>query len=104
MAACAPDQLGPAMLAVICYDIANNKRRTKLAKLLLSYGHRVQESVFHCRLANDRDLDKLADLIEKLIDARQDNCHIYRLCARCDEEYRTLGTDWEEEKAPVIVC
>ena len=92
------------MLTVICYDIADTKRRTKLAKLLLSYGHRVQESVFHCRLASDRDLDKLIKRIEKHINTSQDNCHIYHLCGWCEKGYHTLGSDWEEEKGPIIVC
>ena len=33
-------------LVLIIYDISSNKRRTKMAKLLESYGFRVQRSAF----------------------------------------------------------
>ncbi|HHP7244558.1 MAG TPA: CRISPR-associated endonuclease Cas2, partial [Elainellaceae cyanobacterium] len=38
------------MLVLVVYDIANNRRRQKLSKLLEGYGRRVQESVFECFL------------------------------------------------------
>jgi CRISPR-associated protein Cas2 len=37
-------------LWVIAYDSPSNKRRRKLAKLLVGYGERLQWSVFECRL------------------------------------------------------
>lgn len=38
------------MLYLISYDIAVDKRRTKIAKLLEGFGQRVQYSVFECDL------------------------------------------------------
>jgi CRISPR-associated protein Cas2 len=38
------------VLVVIAYDISDDKRRSKLAKLLASYGERVQRSVFEAHL------------------------------------------------------
>ncbi|NET09243.1 MAG: CRISPR-associated endonuclease Cas2, partial [Symploca sp. SIO2B6] len=39
------------MLALVVYDIADTRRRTKLSTLLEGYGRRVQESVFECFLS-----------------------------------------------------
>jgi len=38
------------MFVVFAYDIPNNKRRTKVMKMLEGYGEHVQESVFECDL------------------------------------------------------
>lgn len=35
---------------VISYDISNDRRRNKIAKILLDYGRRVQYSVFECEM------------------------------------------------------
>ena len=39
-----------AMIYIIAYDIADNKRRLRVAKTLESWGYRIQESVFQLRL------------------------------------------------------
>ena len=38
------------MIYIIAYDIADNKRRLRVAKTLESWGYRIQESVFQLRL------------------------------------------------------
>lgn len=40
------------MIYIIAYDIADNKRRLRVAKTLESWGYRIQESVFQLRLDN----------------------------------------------------
>ncbi len=42
------------MLTVLTYDIADNRRRRKIAKLLEEIAVRVQESVFEARLTAER--------------------------------------------------
>jgi len=39
-----------AKIYIIAYDIADNKRRLRVAKTLESWGYRIQESVFQLRL------------------------------------------------------
>lgn len=39
-----------AMIYIIAYDIADNKRRLRVAKTLEFWGYRIQESVFQLRL------------------------------------------------------
>lgn len=36
---------------IVCYDIASDGRRRRVAETLESFGHRVQYSVFRCRLS-----------------------------------------------------
>lgn len=42
------------MVYVVSYDIASDRTRRKLAKLLEGYGVRIQYSVFECRLTEKR--------------------------------------------------
>ena len=41
------------MIYIVAYDIANNRRWLKVAKILESWGYRIQESVFQLRLDTD---------------------------------------------------
>ncbi len=42
-----------------CFDIENDKKRRRLSKLLLSYGERVQYSVFEITVKSDASMKKL---------------------------------------------
>ncbi|RKZ29523.1 CRISPR-associated endonuclease Cas2 [bacterium] len=78
------------MLWVIAYDIPDDGRRTKLAKLMESYGDRVQYSVFEAEL-NEKHIRILKKRIEEIIDIDQDSVRIYRICADCKDEINLLG-------------
>lgn len=78
------------MIYVIAYDIADNKRRLRVAKTLESWGYRIQESVFQLRL----DADSLARVHVKLaalISDTEDVIHIYPICASCADRADILG-------------
>ncbi len=62
-------------LFVLIYDISDNRRRYKVAKLMESYGIRVQESAFECCLTAKK-YTHLKSLIPKLIDT-DDSVRIY---------------------------
>ena len=78
------------MFFVICYDIADDKRRRKLDKLLTGAGRRVQESVFEANLNEKRYL-ALAARIGEVIDEEEDNVRFYRQCARCKSAIAVMG-------------
>ena len=62
---------------LVIYDIADNKRRTKLAKIMKSFGFRVQKSAFEARLAEikyEKMISKLYALIED-----DDSIRVYKL-------------------------
>ena len=42
------------MFIIVCYDIASDKRRNKVAKKLKDFGERVQRSVFECILEDEK--------------------------------------------------
>lgn len=69
------------MLTVICYDIADDRRRSRVARLLEGHGERAQESVFECHL-DSSSLHRLKSAIDHLIDPHADRVRYYRLCGR----------------------
>ena len=79
------------MQYVVCYDIADDRRRERIAAALLDYGPRVQESVFVANL--DEELArKMIARIERLVDEGLDRVHIFELCAACSGKTKTMGT------------
>lgn len=64
------------MLVLVVHDIADDKRRTKLAAFLEGYGRRVQYSVFECFLNLD-DMQILHQKIVKRIKVDEDNVRLY---------------------------
>ncbi|HAZ64600.1 MAG TPA: CRISPR-associated endonuclease Cas2 [Armatimonadetes bacterium] len=77
-------------LYVVAYDVADNRRRARLAKELLGFGQRVQWSVFECRLEPPRRA-RLSKVIAAQIDPTEDVVHIYRLCGSCAPRVATHG-------------
>ncbi len=67
------------MFVVVAYDIPDNKRRTKVMKVLQGYGMHVQESVFECDLQAPT-YQQLRQRLHKLINLDQDNVRFYHLC------------------------
>ena len=64
------------MIYIIAYDIADNKRRLRVAKTLESWGYRIQESVFQLRLDN-ATLARVRLLLAALISYAEYVIHIY---------------------------
>jgi CRISPR-associated protein Cas2 len=71
-----------AMFVVISYDVADDRRRAKVADILLGSGERVQFSVFECRLTGE-ELEKLRAKLTKAIAPTEDSVRFYSLCERC---------------------
>lgn len=81
---------------VVCYDIADEKRRRRAAECLDGYGDRVQESVFEAVLEAAL-FDKCMSELTAIIVGREDKIAAYRLCATCDDRRRYLGIVREED-------
>lgn len=76
---------------VISYDIPDDKRRLKIAKLLLDYGaQRVQRSVFEL-FVTPQHLEQLRARLAKLYKAEEDSIRFYNLCATCRPKVVYLG-------------
>lgn len=90
------------MFITISYDITDNRRRQRLAKMLSNYGHRVQKSVFECRL-DDRQYLKLKKGIEEIIDWDDDSVRYYFLCQHCTDNIEISGWGVVRDDEDVIV-
>ena len=66
---------------MIIYDIVDNRKRVKLAKLLSGYGKRVQKSAFEAMLTTQRS-NKLIEEIPRYIDKTEDNVRIYKITGK----------------------
>ena len=75
---------------VIAYDIPDDKRRTKVHKILLGYGKWTQYSLFECFLTRKQLVLLRSKLAEHLV-ARQDSVRFYPLCANCVSRVETVG-------------
>lgn len=75
---------------VIAYDIPEDRRRNRLAKVLKGYLERVQKSVFEGEITTRR-LENLRGRIKKVIDQSEDSVRIYTLCARCVPALEIMG-------------
>jgi CRISPR-associated protein Cas2 len=78
------------MNVVITYDISEDKRRTKIHKILKSYGQWMQFSVFECDLT-ETQYARLRLRLSKLIKPDQDSIRFYFLCACCKDKVERIG-------------
>ncbi|HRS72679.1 MAG TPA: CRISPR-associated endonuclease Cas2 [Anaerohalosphaeraceae bacterium] len=78
------------MFLVIGYDCTDDKRRLKIAKILLDYGYRVQYSVFEADLDQPL-LDELIKRLAKVIHPGEDSIRIYHICQRCLDQTQLFG-------------
>jgi CRISPR-associated protein Cas2 len=78
------------MNVVVTYDISEDKRRTKIHKILKSYGQWMQFSVFECNLT-DTEFARLRSRLNKLIKPEQDSIRFYFLCACCQNKVERIG-------------
>jgi len=75
-------------LVLVIYDISCNRKRTKLAKLLESFGIRVQKSAFESIL-NKQEYLKLLKKITRVIDEAEDYVRVYKFTG--STEMKTWG-------------
>ncbi len=76
---------------VIAYDIANDKRRRALVRVLESFGNRAQESLFEAWLT-DCERKKMATKAHHCIDPAADRLAIYVLPKLDHDAIINLGT------------
>jgi len=78
------------MRYVVCYDIADNSRRKRVADTLDSYGDRMQESVFEIA-ASAPQFRICLERVKESIDPKEDRLAVYSLCSSCDRRALYLG-------------
>lgn len=90
-------------MIIISYDIQDDKLRTKFAKYLKRFGHRIQYSVFE--IDNSvRILDNIICDIENTFSKRfdeSDSIYIFKLSSRC--EVKRYGYAKHEEDDIIFI-
>jgi CRISPR-associated protein Cas2 len=75
---------------LISYDITEPKRLNRVAKLLSSYGDRLQKSVFQARLT-EKQIGDVWKLLKAEIDEETDRVMVIPLCSRCLNQIQFCG-------------
>jgi CRISPR-associated protein Cas2 len=90
------------MLILIGYDIRDNKRRSKIFRIMKNYGLRVQYSVFE----GDLESHHLKEMIREasdVVDHSVDSLRIYPVCASCVKCIKIIGIG-ELTDFPPAIC
>ncbi len=78
---------------LVAYDVACDKRRARLARVLSSYGDRIQYSVFIVDAARSK-LVRLRSDVKSVIELHEDSvllCDLGRLAAVDDQIFSVVG-------------
>lgn len=75
---------------LLAYDISDNKRRNKIARLMESLGERVQGSVFEAWLTVE-ELGKVCKKSCKVMKDSEDSLRVYALCEACRPKIKVFG-------------
>lgn len=78
------------MFIIICYDIADDRRRYRIERAIRNVGCRVQESVFEVNIPEKQFLS-LKKQIEKYMSLEHDNVRYYFLCKKCINAVEVSG-------------
>lgn len=87
---------------VVAYDIPDDKRRTKVHKILLGFGKWTQYSLFECFLTR-KELILLQARLTEHLEPREDSVRFYPLCANCVSKVETVGGPPPADKVLFIV-
>ncbi len=96
------NQIGGIMV-IVSYDISNDKLRTKFAKYLSRFGHRLQYSVFEIDNSErivDNIINDLKNKYEKSF-SQEDSVIIFKLSSSC--EVLRFGYAKNDEKDFIII-
>jgi len=89
-------------LYVVAYDISDDRRRTKVHKILSGFGEWTQYSVFECHLTPKEWL-LLRSRLEEHLKPAEDSVRFYPLCSRCESRVETVGSEPPQERKVYIV-
>ncbi len=78
------------MRYLVCYDIGDDKRRNRLADVLLDFGPRLQESVFLVDL-DEELLGRMKERVGRTVDPMVDVVHVFAFCGTCAAKVWAVG-------------
>src|SRR6266576_6465434 len=89
-------------LYVVAYDIQDDKRRTKVHKVLKGFGEWTEFSLFECFLTK-KELLQMRAKLDKLLDSRTDRVRIYTICDICLTKIETVGIPEPVEQMSYLI-
>lgn len=87
---------------VVTYDIADDRRRDRVVKLLESVGTRMNYSVFECMLT-DVQFRKMIDGLAKNVVRGADWVNVYPICVECYSHIRYIPDTKQKEPVKIVV-
>jgi len=87
---------------VVAYDIPDDKRRTRVHKILSGFGRWTQYSLFECHLT-DKQLVALQRKLEDHLKPDKDSVRFYYICEGCLGKVETVGGPKPQEELTYIV-
>lgn len=78
------------MRVIVAYDISDDACRDAVARRLLTWGVRLQESVFECVIGDDL-LESTCAQLTSMIDPTRDHLQVIPLCDDCSSRVQLLG-------------
>lgn len=90
------------MFVVVSYDVPSDKRRTKIHKVLKSYGQWMQLSIFECDLSQT-EYARLRNRLSKLIKPEEDSVRFYFLCGCCQGKVERIGGEAVRDNSIFLV-
>jgi len=90
------------MFVIVSYDIADDRRRNRLAKALGVFGDRVQFSVFECNLEKG-EYERMLKRLKRLIDETTDSVRVYSQCRTCKSRIEIIGQGTVTEDPDIII-
>jgi len=85
---------------IVAYDIADERRLARIAKIICDYGVRVQKSIFEVTV-DPGIFEEMKARVDDVIVPEEDGVKYFPLCGRCAETVEIIGqgifTDPDEE-------
>lgn len=78
------------MQYIVSYDIADERRRARVAGTLLDYGRRLEESVFALNLDEELTI-QMKQRLQRQINESEDTLHVFPLCTGCAGKVEVMG-------------
>ncbi|MFH1491020.1 MAG: CRISPR-associated endonuclease Cas2 [Pseudomonadota bacterium] len=79
------------MFYLVCFDIVDDRKRSRTVKIIKEYGVRVQKSVFECSGLTEERFLKMKDRLDATVDATEDTVRYYVLCRGCMNKVELSG-------------
>lgn len=87
---------------VVAYDIPDDKRRTRIHKILKGFGQWTEFSLFECFLTK-KELLQMRAKLDKYLDPGKDKVRIYQLCDACLPRIETIGIPEPKEETSYLI-